>query len=380
MSIQLLHSKHSFISRSKIFKLAFLSLLVTTPTVSALLPRNQRNFQRKNYDLSPVSIFTRSSLVTSTYQKQPTRQMSSFASSPSSSSNIPSTSSEGAAKRGVFILFEGIDRCGKSTQSALLAKYLATRPTKNNDSQQQDGDDGHSAAELIRFPDRTSTIGTLINSYLASTTDMSDQTIHLLFSANRWEAAKGLENKLKKGQHLVCDRYAYSGVAFSSAKGLSLDWCKAGDVGLPAPDCVIYLDMPVEDAAKRGNFGEERYEKIDFQLKVRDRFMSLMKEDEQRLPWYLLDARKSIEELQAEVGRFLFFPLNSFLCNFILLYDYFLFLFPLCCVHFFQGYSKRGPLTHYYHCNFTIHTILYYIIRYYTSITIIDSRHCRSHN
>ena len=38
-------------------------------------------------------------------------------------------------------------------------------------------------------------------------------------------------------------------MAFSSAKGLDLDWCKTCDKGLPAPDCVIYLDMPVEVAA-----------------------------------------------------------------------------------------------------------------------------------
>jgi dTMP kinase len=48
----------------------------------------------------------------------------------------------------------------------------------------------------------------------------------------------------------ICDRYAYSGVAFSSAKGLSVDWCMNCDVGLPAPDCVIYFDMPVEKASQ----------------------------------------------------------------------------------------------------------------------------------
>ena len=47
----------------------------------------------------------------------------------------------------------------------------------------------------------------------------------------------------------MCDRYAYSGVAFSSAKGLDVHWCKSCDIGLPAPDCIIYLDIPVEDAA-----------------------------------------------------------------------------------------------------------------------------------
>lgn len=48
----------------------------------------------------------------------------------------------------------------------------------------------------------------------------------------------------------VCDRYCYSGVAFSAAKGMDMDWCKACDKGLIAPDCVIYLDMPVEEAAQ----------------------------------------------------------------------------------------------------------------------------------
>ncbi len=101
----------------------------------------------------------------------------------------------------------------------------------------------------------------------------------------------------------MCDRYAYSGVAFTSAKGLDLQWCKTCDQGLPAPDCIIYLDIPVEEAAQRGAFGEERYERIDFQKKVRDQFLQLKSEDEvaKIVPWHVLDARKSIEDLQREI-------------------------------------------------------------------------------
>jgi dTMP kinase len=203
-------------------------------------------------------------------------------------------SATSAKRRGAFILFEGIDRCGKSTQSKLLADYLATSPKR-------DGPVG--GAELIRFPNRESCIGQLINSYLASTANMNDNTIHLLFSANRWEAHADMEAKLLSGRTLVCDRYCYSGVAFSAAKGMDFEWCKACDKGLLAPDCVIYLDMPVEEAAQRGNYGEERYEKIDFQRNVREKFMTLKKADEDggKLPWYTLDARKSIEELKAEI-------------------------------------------------------------------------------
>jgi thymidylate kinase len=68
--------------------------------------------------------------------------------------------------------------------------------------------------------------------------------VHLLFSANRWEAVKSLKARLNSGETLVCDRYAFSGVAFTAAKGtLDLEWCKNPDRGLPAPDAVIYLDV-----------------------------------------------------------------------------------------------------------------------------------------
>lgn len=91
-------------------------------------------------------------------------------------------------KRGVFILFEGVDRCGKSTQSAMLAKSLS-------ESQRQ--------AELIRFPERSTTIGNLIDLYLKSANNLNDQSIHLLFSANRWERSSFIEDSLKEGRNLV---------------------------------------------------------------------------------------------------------------------------------------------------------------------------------
>jgi dTMP kinase len=74
------------------------------------------------------------------------------------------------------------------------------------------------------------------------------------------------------------DRYAYSGVAFSSAKdvaGMTLDWCRAPDAGLPRPDVLFFMDIPVEKAAARGGFGEERYEDPVFQARVRARFDTL---------------------------------------------------------------------------------------------------------
>jgi len=100
--------------------------------------------------------------------------------------------------------------------------------------------------------------GKLIDAYLQQGVELSDQAVHLLFSANRWEAAAAMTDKLAKGTTVVVDRYAFSGACFTAAKGVDLEWCKAPDKGLPAPDLVLFLDLPVDKAKTRGEFGAER--------------------------------------------------------------------------------------------------------------------------
>jgi len=174
--------------------------------------------------------------------------------------------------RGAFLLFEGVDRCGKTTQANMLTEFLKTKL--------------NGKVEFIRFPDRTTPIGQMINSYLTNSTDMDDHAIHLLFSANRWEARSSILSKLEAGITLVCDRYVYSGVAFSGAKdGLllttkkGLQFCMSPDKGLPAPDLVLFLDVDPDTAAQRGQYGEERYEKLEMQQRVRQNFQILKEMD-----------------------------------------------------------------------------------------------------
>ena len=187
-------------------------------------------------------------------------------------------------QRGCFILFEGIDRCGKTTQCKRLVEFL-----KNQGKQ----------VEFMRFPDRSTVIGQTINSYLTNGIDMDDQAIHLLFSANRWELSTKMKEKLDAGITLVVDRYAYSGVAFSaSKKSLSLEWCKTPDEGLLAPDIVLFMDLTVDQAMERGDFGNERYEKEEFQRTVRDTFFALKSDT-----WKIIDASRSIEDVETDVQK-----------------------------------------------------------------------------
>ncbi|KAI8389479.1 thymidylate kinase-like protein [Blakeslea trispora] len=184
-------------------------------------------------------------------------------------------------QRGLFIVVEGCDRSGKTTQCDILVNKL-----------NRQGID----TELVKFPDRTTQTGKMIDSYLQQKSDLDDHAIHLLFSSNRWEAMKDLKDKLNQGKTLVVDRYAFSGVAFSSAKGLDLDWCKHPDVGLLRPDLVLFLDLNIDEAEKRGGFGEERYEKRDLQIKVREQFFKLKDDD-----WKLIEACQSKEKVEQDI-------------------------------------------------------------------------------
>lgn len=147
-------------------------------------------------------------------------------------------------KKGKLIVLEGLDRSGKSSVSKFIADHLQTLKLDTSS---------------INFPDRTTPIGQMINNYLKSNCHHNDQTIHLLFSANRWECMPKIQQLLSDGNYVICDRYWYSGVAYSCAKGLDYEWCKAPDQGLIEPDLVIYLRADPEVLQKRKDYGEERY-------------------------------------------------------------------------------------------------------------------------
>jgi len=74
--------------------------------------------------------------------------------------------------RGALIELEGLDRSGKSSQCARLLSYLEGQGWR---------------AEGWRFSDRGTSVGQMISAYLANESQLDDRTVHLLFSANRWE-------------------------------------------------------------------------------------------------------------------------------------------------------------------------------------------------
>ncbi|KAF3479512.1 thymidylate kinase [Arthroderma uncinatum] len=193
-----------------------------------------------------------------------------------------------AAGRGALVVVEGLDRAGKSTQCASLHQSLVDR--------------GHKA-KYIRFPDRTTAIGQMIDRYLRGETQLDDHAVHLLFSANRWEAAKQIRQDISDGITVIVDRYSYSGAVYSAAKEneeLQLDWAWRPEIGLPRPDIWFFLNISTEVAAKRGGYGTERYETLNLQRKVGKLFLSLsgLKGNEDMR---IIDAGREMEVISREI-------------------------------------------------------------------------------
>ncbi len=147
----------------------------------------------------------------------------------------------------------------------------------------------------------------MINSYLTSQSDLEDHVIHLLFSANRWEMATQIQSDISAGYTVICDRYYYSGMIYSLAKNkpdLGVDWARGPEVGLPRPDLVVFLDLKPEDAEKRGGFGDEKYEKLEMQMRVRElfkKFGSMGGEEEEDM--VSIDAGGSVEDVEVEIKQ-----------------------------------------------------------------------------
>jgi len=168
-----------------------------------------------------------------------------------------------------FIIFEGIDGCGKSTQIKNVVSFLFDQ-------------DKHNHVVLTRNP----YLDVNIRAILREDNDPHKKSEELadLFIADRVKHAKELVTpNLKKGFYVVCDRYIFSTVAYQSAQGLDMAKLLAKQAKLPKPDITFIVDVSAKEASKRmrkdaGNRQEHKFEaNLDFLEKVRQNYLKLGK-------------------------------------------------------------------------------------------------------
>jgi dTMP kinase len=144
--------------------------------------------------------------------------------------------------RGRFIVFEGGEGCGKSTQAALLAERVD--------------------ALLTREPGATA-VGAKLRELVLSmgTEGLDDRAEALIMAADRAQhVTEVVEPALESGRHVVCDRYIGSSVAYQGyGRGLDPDMVRAVSgwaAGGLWPDLVVLLLVP--DTVARGRIGMAR--------------------------------------------------------------------------------------------------------------------------
>lgn len=186
--------------------------------------------------------------------------------------------------RGKFIVLEGCDGVGKTTQAKLLEKRLP-------------------GAHRIAFPMREcGESGAVINAYLKGKDNsvLKGIPIEEWFTRNRREAQEIIKDHLLSGYPVICDRYYASGLAYAVAcENQNLETRLHEERGLIEPDLVLWLRMPVTKLTERATFGKERYENVETQTRVDETFDKLFAstEDDEAICCHaqIIDASNSVE-------------------------------------------------------------------------------------
>lgn len=199
---------------------------------------------------------------------------------------------------GKFIVIEGLDGSGKSTQIELLANALKDK-----------GEAVHATAEPSE-----GYIGRYLREILSESveTDMHFQAA--LFLADRIDHITnkndGIKKYLDNGYTVICDRYYYSSFAYQGT-ATDMDWVMDMNLGcdkIIKPDVCIFLD--VDPATCKGRIDSTRekaelYERdVELMAEVRENFLSALgrlKNDENI---YIVDANRDVDEVAKEIMRY----------------------------------------------------------------------------
>lgn len=160
----------------------------------------------------------------------------------------------------MFIVLEGIDGTGKTTACAKIKEFLESKGQK---------------VKITAEPSDSD-----IGRYVRNTDGLTPEVEALLFVADRGVHTEKIRKDILKGYSVVCDRYYLSTLAYQSAAGMDMKWLKQiNSKVILEPDITIVLDVDPEISLGRvGKRGETtRFEKLDYQKKVRKKFLSLAK-------------------------------------------------------------------------------------------------------
>ena len=184
--------------------------------------------------------------------------------------------------RGKIIVFEGIDKAGKTTQAKLLEKKLGSKCVR------------------IDFPDYSTPVGKEIKQFLDGKRNYPDEVKMMLLSANRWEKKGEIEKIVSKGTTVIMNRYYQSNLVYGISKGLKLDWLLSLDKGMPKADLVIVIDIRPKTLASRSKNVVDTFEKdLELIRRVKKNYRILAN----KFNWRTVEGEKTVDEVHGQVLR-----------------------------------------------------------------------------
>jgi len=185
----------------------------------------------------------------------------------------------------MFIVIEGIDGTGKSTQAQQLAGWLREQGRE----------------VIVDYEPTLGVHGKKLRDSFVNGRLAPEEELELFLADRREHVEQVIAPALAAGKTVILDRYYFSNMAYQGAIGFDpTEIRRQNEVFAPVPDLLFILDLDVDTALSRiGGRGDtaNEFEKRENLERCRDIFLSLAGEPFARL----IDTRGTMDEVQAEI-------------------------------------------------------------------------------
>ncbi|MEK3885732.1 dTMP kinase [Paenibacillus sp. PL2-23] len=201
--------------------------------------------------------------------------------------------------KNLFIVFEGIDGSGTSTQAGLLRDYFLARNER----------------AIVTSEPSEGPIGNLIRQGLKQrvlfTENIAkfDQQMAYLFAADRhdhlYNSVDGVFKKINDGFHVISTRYFFSSYAYHCKNDSDLKFVKRLNVEFPEPDLVVYINNPIEISLHRINQRsvQDVYENQEKLVLVKSNYEKIFSQYTGNL--CEVDGNKDVKSIHSEITEFI---------------------------------------------------------------------------